>query len=138
MATMRGRQNGPTPAHYIEWFTWTDSDAFTSTYFEPSFPSVDAARAAWTRCRRAVWLQTVRFDIPRAAEIFDGLTLTSRAVVFNSWNHVHFALDPVLTALTTDRASLLAFEAARQPGRSATASTYSGPTCVKWNVRRAT
>jgi hypothetical protein len=119
--TMR-RRTRITPEHdprWAEWFAWACDDTFTTTFFGGGFPSVDAAREAWQHCRREVWAETHRFTLPRAAEVFDGLSSESVKVVRNTWNYVVFPLERVHAALEADRAALAAFR--RTPAADAIA-----------------
>ncbi len=107
----------------LEAFVWGAGDQFTETYFGPSpFATQAEARAAWPRCRRTVWAQCHRMRLPRAAEVFDGLTLDGLAFIRSHWNHVgSFDLEGALAALDEDRKNLAAFE---QTGGAAAIADY--------------
>ena len=110
---LRNDTRGTPPAEWIEWFAWSSDDTFTASYFydEPAFPSVEAAKAAWPRCRLAMWNQTHRFQVPHAAEVFDGITLNSRQHLLSAWYlRGPFDLVATLEVLASDRAHLSTFE----------------------------
>ena len=97
---------------WVEWFLWARNDDFTDCFLDDEcFPSVEAAREAWQLCRRAVWSETHRFHLPRAAEVFDGMSFVSLRVVLDSWNHGAFPIDDALAALDADRTALASFVA---------------------------
>jgi hypothetical protein len=86
----------------------------TWTFFggcEPVYPDRASAERAWRRpgMRRDVWLETDRFSLPAAAEVYDGLTRAGWELLWTKWQHKDFALAPVLAALQKDRAALAAF-----------------------------
>jgi hypothetical protein len=86
-------------------------DTFTGCYFGEAFRTTSDARRLWPAYRRAVWAASPRGSVPRAATVFDGITLGSARLLADSWNHVKFDLGAVLAAVKRDRAALAAFEA---------------------------
>jgi hypothetical protein len=91
-------------------FTWACNDDFTTNFITTPFPSRAEAQRAWASWRRRVWAQETRFRVPRAARVFDGLTLDALDDVLFRWNHIPpFDLAPTLSALARDRAHLESF-----------------------------
>ena len=71
---MRLKTSPADPRHATWLGKWGDpSSGWTRTLLhERAFDSEEQARAAWPACRRAVWMATHRFAVPRAATVFDG------------------------------------------------------------------
>jgi hypothetical protein len=117
----------PNPLHVRALGRWADPfSGFTAPLLtgETCFASQAEARAAWPRCRRAVWRDYRRFSVPAAAEQFDGVTIDSRDVTLDGWGHGKtFRLDAALAAVAADRQNLASFRA-RDPEGAATISDF--------------
>jgi hypothetical protein len=90
---------------------WSDPSSYfaVDAFREPCFPNLEAARAAWRVCRRAVWSTHPRFTVPVSATKFDQLTMDSPAAVRAGWPAAVVPLENILATLARDRASLGAF-----------------------------
>jgi hypothetical protein len=92
------------------WFLQACDLTFTRSWFGHAlFPSTEAARKAWPEARRGVWVGTLRMRIPRAAQAFDGLSLTAPDVMRQVFGHVVFPSAEVVAAVAADRRALHAF-----------------------------
>ena len=102
----------------VRIFLKAANDTFRKCWFDAGFRSQAAARRAWPRCRHAVWGATRRMEIPRAARVFDGLTMRGREAALRGFSFLRFPLDDVKRELAADRHALAAFRK-REPRASA-------------------
>jgi hypothetical protein len=91
-------------------FLQARDQTFMRSWFDHAlFASTEEARRAWPEARRGVWAATLRMRIPRAAQAFDGLTLTAPEVMRQVFGHVVFPFQEVVAAVAADRRALHAF-----------------------------
>ena len=78
------------------------------------FPTRAEAERAWPRYRREAWATERRYQVPRAAIEYDGLTAEAVAAVRRRWTHGRaLVLPPVLAAIEGDRAAASRFRQAQ-------------------------
>lgn len=76
----------------------------------PGHTSHEAKLDQWQRCRREAWAATWRFDVPRAAEAFDGLTRRSWRLLWSTGADHNFDGAHLLEAIGADEEAICAFE----------------------------
>jgi hypothetical protein len=106
IASLRARQ-----AHPVEIFTYALASDFSDVWGdgERGFASVTQAAKAWPVYRREIWAGTERFRVPKAATVFDGMTLLSLDALRYAWQLTEYRLHPTIAPLAIDRANLERF-----------------------------
>ena len=94
----------------IDVFSFRLSDGTDGLTMGAVAADADEARAAWPHYRARTWAATFRGNLPRAAEIHDGLQTAGYDLLGHEWQAEPFPLADVLTALDADRAAVAAFE----------------------------
>jgi hypothetical protein len=118
---MKRRLSAPAidPATAVEWFLRAGDDQFAATPFKgfALFPSIVVAERMWPQCRRPVWLQTRRMEVPRPARVFDRLQLGAPRFVWEKWQRIVFPEWEAFDKIREDHERLNIFEH-EQPGAS--------------------
>src|SRR5689334_12403624 len=90
----------------IGLFAFLLSDGTRGLTMEPVARDLGEARAAWPHYRRAVWGNAWEGRIPKAAEVFDNLTMGGIDAAFGCTPYVVFDVAAAVASLEQDRAAV--------------------------------
>lgn len=92
----------------FRWHTGVGPDPY---FKAPGYDTPGDAEHAWRQVRREVWATCHRFDVPKAATVYDGLTRTAWPLLWGTWTDTSFDANQVLESVAEDLAAVDDFEA---------------------------